>query len=501
MTPPASKAFAPVSLSPSQATKLETMMTQQVQDALLARTMQLSSDNKLDAEWRHVGSLGHLKAFKIRGVDSFSSTSSWATTLKRSSRATACAVDDHCTSSSTCPLPSTLRSPRSRFNSSVCAHRSVGATIGRHDPLDPCPPLQSSRIFGRVQGNYRDIVDVHFATNSVDFVQRQKLLSPGVIDGAVLLTIRSTGSGYLGIKWLAEHTFAGKRDVCFVEMTGYTTDANGQEVGFVALASVDVPECPELTGSMKLTRVRMKRTMLVVPAEDEPATTSEVFVMAATEANESALVALAQYRLKMAVLNDISLVIDSQNIAKQKLAPPKQWVPDACRPSCSICNRKFHFVNRRRHHCRLCGDVVCKTCYVVRSVPGGVDPDEGQSGEPDICRTKFCVRCVVGLRVMDKQLGGFSRRISRTFTADTANLSDSSFAGHSSASGTSDSPVTYFKRGTNAKHILDLGQLFRISSSLNIDPELDTSDGFDDINAWARSLVLQESRSDYEIFV
>uniref|UniRef100_M4BVG6 FYVE-type domain-containing protein n=1 Tax=Hyaloperonospora arabidopsidis (strain Emoy2) TaxID=559515 RepID=M4BVG6_HYAAE len=475
------------------------MMTQQVQDAVLARTMQLSSDNKLDSDWRHVGTLGHLKAFKIRGVDSFSSTSSWATTLKRSSRATACTVDDRI-SISTCTSTS-QRSIQSRTKMSTATHRTVGATIGRHNPLDPCPPLQSSRIFGRVQGNYRDIVDVHYATNSVDFVQGQKLLSPGVIDGAVLLNIRSTRDSYLGIKWLAENTFAGKRDVCFVEMTGYTTDTDGQEIGFVALASVDVPECPELTGSMKLTRVRMKRTMLVTPAEDEPKTTSEVFVMGAIEANESALVALAQYRLKMAVLSDISLVIDSQNIAKQKLAPHKNWVPDECRPSCSICSRKFHFVNRRRHHCRLCGDIVCKACYVVRAVPGIVDPVEGYSSDLVICRTKFCVRCVVSLRVMDKQLDRFSRRMSRTLNADTVNMSDGSFVSQSPASGMRDSSVTYFKRGTNAKHILDLGQLFQISASLDIDPGMDNDDEIDDINAWVRSMDLQQSSSDYEIFV
>ncbi|KAL4110455.1 hypothetical protein PRIC1_002146 [Phytophthora ramorum] len=463
-----SVAFVPVSLSQSQATRLEMRMKQQVQDALLARTAQVTNDDKLDSDWRLVGSLGQLKTFKTHGADSFSSTSSWATTLERSTRATACNVNDRISAG---PYTWSMRSRSSARSHhgrlSPTYRRTVGATVGRRDPLDPRPPLQSYRTFGRLQGNYRDIVDAHYASNSVDFVQQRKLLSPVVINGAVLHTIRATKDSYLGIKWLAENSFAGKRDTCFVEMVGYTINTDGKEVGYVAMASVDMPECPELTSSMKLTRVRMKRTMLVVPSADTPRATSEIFIMGTSEVNESSIIAHAQHRLSMAVLNDISLVIDSQNISKQTLALQKNWVPDESRPSCSICSRNFHFMYRRRHHCRLCGDVVCKTCYVTRAVPG-VDMDDGYSckptDEPVICQTKFCVRCVMSLRDVDKRLGTYAQQISRMLSldVDSLNLSKANVEHESPTSNLRGSSITYFKRGSKKKRTLDLDQLYKI---------------------------------------
>jgi hypothetical protein len=164
----------------------------------------------------------------------------------------------------------------------------------------------------------------------------------------------------------------------------------------------------------------MKRTMLVIPTADAPESTSEVFIMGASEAKEHSLIANAQFRSSMAVLNDISLVIDSQNIANQTLA--EMWVPDENRPSCNLCKRKFHFAYRRRHHCRLCGDVVCKSCYVTRNVPQA-EMVRTDSANTEICQTKFCVRCVMGLRAIDKQLDEFSQQLSKVMSVDFDALS------------------------------------------------------------------------------
>ncbi|KAL3665976.1 hypothetical protein V7S43_008774 [Phytophthora oleae] len=388
-----SKAFTPVSLSAYQATRLENVMKQQVQDAVLARSVQVAKDNELDSDWRFVSSHGQLKTFKLRDSDPFSSTSSWATTLEKTTRSTACHLNER------------IGTGGQHSQSSWTSYRTRQTVSGVRPPQS----LQSFRTFGRVQGNYRDIVGVHYTANSADFVQQQKLLNPAVIDGAVLRTIRATKDSYLGIKWLAESSFPGKRDVCFVEMVGYTTDNRGQEVGFAVSASVDVPECPELT-SLKLTRVRMKRTMLVIPTVDDPKATSEVFVMGTSESS----VANSQYRMNMATLDNISQTIDSQNIIRERLTHRKDWIPDGSRPSCTICSRRFRFISRRRHHCRMCGDVMCKTCYVNRSVPLEAKSCDALA----LCRSKFCLRCVMGLRAVDKTLDKFSPQVSKMLSLD-----------------------------------------------------------------------------------
>lgn len=40
---------------------------------------------------------------------------------------------------------------------------------------------------------------------------------------------------------------------------------------------------------------------------------------------------------------------------------PAIWVPDSKTETCMRCNSRFGW-RRRRHHCRLCGRVVCATC-------------------------------------------------------------------------------------------------------------------------------------------
>ncbi|OQR97236.1 hypothetical protein ACHHYP_12318 [Achlya hypogyna] len=41
--------------------------------------------------------------------------------------------------------------------------------------------------------------------------------------------------------------------------------------------------------------------------------------------------------------------------------PREQWVQDKARASCHGCGKGFTFY-RRRHHCRVCGDIVCAKC-------------------------------------------------------------------------------------------------------------------------------------------
>ncbi|KAK1935183.1 hypothetical protein P3T76_010949 [Phytophthora citrophthora] len=184
------------------------MMKQQVQDAILARSVQVAKDNEFDSEWRFVGSLGQLKTFKSRGSNPFNSTSSWATTLETTTRSTACNLNER---ASTGGQSSRVSWANHR------TRQTVGSVCRKEDKRRPPQSLQSFRTFGCVQGNYHDIVGVHYAANSADFVQQQKLLNPTVIDGAVLRTIHATKGNYLGIKWFAESSFPGKRDVCFVE--------------------------------------------------------------------------------------------------------------------------------------------------------------------------------------------------------------------------------------------------------------------------------------------
>eukprot|EP00466_Bigelowiella_natans_P019707 jgi/Bigna1/44123/e_gw1.89.68.1 len=50
-----------------------------------------------------------------------------------------------------------------------------------------------------------------------------------------------------------------------------------------------------------------------------------------------------------------------------------QWVPDYKRSACWKCRKPFT-VFRRRHHCRLCGEIFCDSCSNDRVVINKSDP-------------------------------------------------------------------------------------------------------------------------------
>jgi hypothetical protein len=68
----------------------------------------------------------------------------------------------------------------------------------------------------------------------------------------------------------------------------------------------------------------------------------------------------------------------------KRLPPGCRWVPDAEAPNCMQCATEFGFFTRR-HHCRLCGAVVCDPCSTFRVVR----PDEAP------LRRRVCMRCPI----------------------------------------------------------------------------------------------------------
>lgn len=408
MFPLPSNHFPAVRLAPAQVVAYEAMLHAQLQDALrvyaasYAHGLGAAGGEKLEAPWKCVGSLGRLSTYKLAGSERAGELGSF---------------------------------------------------------------LQSFRTFGKVQGYYRDILNVHHAETTPELRNLQQILYPDTLDAAVLHTIRSSTSPvsppaplhpagssasssaspvlvrhapqsrvhvtqeqYFGIKWIASSSPSSEirtRDCCFVELLGYTTDAFGREIGFSVAASIALPECPDMLETKRVTRFRMRHTMLVVPTPDAQATTTEVFVTGVREVVDASLGTNAHHRHLMAILNDMSLVIDSRNITKQALVPRSEWVPDHARRACSVCARRFHCLFRRKHHCRLCGDVICRTCYVKRSVPSAIASSSAaasaggggaSSSASAIAQDKFCVRCVMELRAGDRCIADFSQQIHKGTT-------------------------------------------------------------------------------------
>ena len=70
--------------------------------------------------------------------------------------------------------------------------------------------------------------------------------------------------------------------------------------------------------------------------------------------------------------------------AKASAAPV--WMPDRAVTRCSICNASFNVLNRR-HHCRMCGAVVCKKNSMSRKLLRNINQKDA---------VRVCDRCVMG---------------------------------------------------------------------------------------------------------
>ncbi|KAL3671508.1 hypothetical protein V7S43_003429 [Phytophthora oleae] len=68
------------------------------------------------------------------------------------------------------------------------------------------------------------------------------------------------------------------------------------------------------------------------------------------------------------------------------LVDSADWVADHERNLCCVCTRPFGTF-RRKHHCRMCGEVVCKNCTLFKDA--NVDP----TLEPT--RVRVCMSCVI----------------------------------------------------------------------------------------------------------
>ncbi|ETW05676.1 hypothetical protein H310_03396 [Aphanomyces invadans] len=56
-----------------------------------------------------------------------------------------------------------------------------------------------------------------------------------------------------------------------------------------------------------------------------------------------------------------------QSVAADELKIRAEWVPDKARHVCYICRKAFNLV-RRKHHCRVCGEIVCGSCTFMKTL-------------------------------------------------------------------------------------------------------------------------------------
>jgi hypothetical protein len=67
----------------------------------------------------------------------------------------------------------------------------------------------------------------------------------------------------------------------------------------------------------------------------------------------------------------------------ETLVDKSEWIQDEARNNCALCTQSFGML-RRRHHCRVCGEVMCSSCTVFKVL----------GGEHEAVKIRVCKICL-----------------------------------------------------------------------------------------------------------
>ncbi|KAF0686298.1 Aste57867_21904 [Aphanomyces stellatus] len=278
---------------------------------------------------------------------------------------------------------------------------------------------------GVVDGHPHELMELMYADNTLDLRQWGKIYFPSFfLDGAVLhcLQRRPTDTtvpvAFTGLCWMAwraprvSTAAVHNTDTCFLKSMGVTTDHSGKDVHYMLLSSVDVPNCPLQERPLGLVRSKI-RIAVLFQATSKGATRMYMFgsiephisLAMPQRAVESVAVAL------LTTLANLSVYLESYRISKKPFVDRLKWIPDSARRACYLCRHSFSFF-RARHHCRACGEIMCKKCMVLRPLYNHLAKElpVESTGE------KFCKPCVLLSRTMPPK----EQRVRPTASLDPA---------------------------------------------------------------------------------
>ncbi|OQR92497.1 hypothetical protein ACHHYP_03648 [Achlya hypogyna] len=146
-------------------------------------------------------------------------------------------------------------------------------------------------------------------------------------------------------------------------------DYNGNDMFVRVLQSsslLDDPPSHPLPANTKLKSISPRGVMVRKVGD------AAVEVQFAVSFLETALINLprrSRYQKLVAQMAKLEDVVVSRRLSRtfrdRKLNPMhpsvQNWVANDNRTTCHICHAKFHF-SKRRHHCRLCGEIACDAC-------------------------------------------------------------------------------------------------------------------------------------------
>ncbi|CAI5737032.1 unnamed protein product [Hyaloperonospora brassicae] len=209
------------------------------------------------------------------------------------------------------------------------------------------------------------------------------------------------------------------RDDTAAELCDERAQSDGQEglhalddvpAAYKLFRSIETRHCPELLKSHRLVRcnvplggfllyptTRRDRTDVVFymniaqdagagDRTDRRRKSASSAALRLTQCSDRQFHALRTVARQMALhIGRLNYAVDSYRMVRHlESLRSLQWVNNAERQQCIVCCRRFRQLTRRRHHCRLCGEVICRECSVQKDV---TSPTSGPA------MLRICTRC------------------------------------------------------------------------------------------------------------
>ncbi|GMF32309.1 unnamed protein product [Phytophthora lilii] len=249
----------------------------------------------------------------------------------------------------------------------------------------------SVRAVTKVAGAVADVLECLRAADNTGLKGFQKLLHPrNFLDGEVLHAHHADAATAhdgaslesMTLKWLvysSPKTLGRSKEFCIREycvlLPNHPVHGN---VGVIKFESYDgaaarygirgKPDAYSLTVFEPSSYVVQQ-----TPEDPNMVNVTLTFAMRKARGGESVSAGVRLTSLRLAGdLSGMQKAVQQALFAPAALAQRQEWVNDAQRTNCSLCVQSFGML-KRRHHCRVCGEVVCSACTVFKMVKGDQD--------------------------------------------------------------------------------------------------------------------------------